>query len=431
MNVPKLSIVVCGWYFKDHQFYELIKNEIADLNNVKAELYIASHRKKTEIPETIIKKLINEGWKIEWFENEGWEWGAYQQFLKWQENQCNFTDYYLFMHDDINIVQNGFINAFLEKINAGAVVVGNSPSVTPEKQTRNRYPEDLFFANSKGFTINCEKWKVVRGSCFFTTGAIASSVLGEMPIKKGKRIDIANSNLRIFGAKITEEYGLDAIQYLGETPRNSQFIYEEFRGDQKTNFRKKILNVLPRAVIKLMLDFKYSIKVEPVSPCFGLKVTLGCGSDPLPRYINVDLDTKYSDISANLLSVDFEKQTVAEVMMIHVIERINYSDLKPFLSKIYEWLKPGGQLIIEFPDLIKVCHWIKRNKRHPHMLTDSPFGMITLYGPQDKGEPWKHRWCWTFVTIKPFLRDIGFRQVFEEKPRFHVRKLDSRIIAVK
>ena len=105
----------------------------------------------------------------------------------------------------------------------------------------------------------------------------------------------------------------------------------------------------------------------------------------------------------------------------------------PLLEKIYRWLKVDGQLILEFPDVLKVCKLILRRKNKPQELQNSPLGIRGLYGgPTEHMHPYDyHKWGWTKTTMVPLLRKIGFRRIYVERADYHFPKRDIRIVAVK
>ena len=67
--------------------------------------------------------------------------------------------------------------------------------------------------------------------------------------------------------------------------------------------------------IKRILRFK---KAPSVKRGTGLKINLGCGQYPLLDYFNVDINSKHADMDANIMDVEFENNTAAQVLMIHV-----------------------------------------------------------------------------------------------------------------
>jgi len=50
---------------------------------------------------------------------------------------------------------------------------------------------------------------------------------------------------------------------------------------------------------------------------------------------------------------DFKTDRIEEIVIISAIEHFNYEDAKFIMSEIKRVLKPGGKLIIDFPDILK------------------------------------------------------------------------------
>jgi hypothetical protein len=452
MKHPSLSIVVCGWYFKDDRLYEALQNEIEGNPDITTTLYVASHRPRSDVDPATVVRLENAHWRILWFENEGWEWMAYQQFMRHLETTGEFTDYYLFLHDDVRINEFGFIRQCVEMVKAGAKLVGNSPSAAPDKQNKTYFPEDALLIEKKWGRLKIDQWRVVRGSFFFTTQEIAREILGKMPIKRGKQIGLANGSLRIFGALVSDRYGLEAIRYLSGTPRTSEYVYEEYRGGEA---KRRMRDLLPGKIKHLLKAICCGREGPAVPSGFGLKINLGCGNDPLPGYYNIDftapddpstgkiagqdpsaMEARYfnancADANANILEVQFDDNSLAEIMLIHVIEHMNFRDVAPLVERFRHWLKPGGQLILEFPDVIKVARFLLDMKNDPVALRESPYGLRGFYGGHASPRGHEHRWGWTGATMADLLRQQGFTQIHIERARFHNRKRDVRVRAIR
>lgn len=436
----KLNIVIAGWYFKNANIYKKLIEEAKSYNNLETKYFIASHKKEKEIDKNFIVYLHQLGWKLLYFKNKGWDWGAYQQFLTWQKNSESLSDYYLFLHDDIKIRHFGSIGVFIKQIQNGAKVVGNGLPYTPplEKKWTEISPHIFLWAKFKSVSIRSKRWRCVRGSCLFTTKEIVENILIKMPIKNGFHSGFGNWSVKIFGGLLKDLYGEGVIKYLGDEVQKSFYIEEEYRGGSITMSLKKGL------IYKIKQNIPFSLKQiikmvmrgqKAPSPPSGLKLNLGCGNRYLEGYLNIDINNKVADLNADITTLDFKKDSVSEILMVHVIEHIDFFLVEPFLKKIYLWLKGAGQLIIEFPDLIKVARSILRMKNKSKELQDSPMGMRGFYGEPTKNMSFYdyHKWGYSQMTIKLLLKLVGFRKIYIERPQYHGRRnrRDTRIVAIK
>ncbi len=90
-----------------------------------------------------------------------------------------------------------------------------------------------------------------------------------------------------------------------------------------------------------------------------LQLHLGCGQRHFDGYINIDYpptehtvqNTSAADIHANILELNFPDGTVDEVRLHHVFEHFDRPTALALLCRWHRWLKVGGTLIIETPDL--------------------------------------------------------------------------------
>jgi hypothetical protein len=81
-----LCITVCGWHFKYlEEFYSAIVQEVNEQDRFNdVSLYVASHKQPDAINPSFLQGISSIGWNVLYFDNEGWDWGAYQQFIRWQ-----------------------------------------------------------------------------------------------------------------------------------------------------------------------------------------------------------------------------------------------------------------------------------------------------------------------------------------------------------
>lgn len=90
-----------------------------------------------------------------------------------------------------------------------------------------------------------------------------------------------------------------------------------------------------------------------------LMLHLGCGEQHLDGYINIDyppgehnvMKVK-ADVYANVAELDFPAVSVNEVRLHHVFEHFNRVTALAMLIKWQNWLRLGGKLYVETPDLI-------------------------------------------------------------------------------
>lgn len=89
-----------------------------------------------------------------------------------------------------------------------------------------------------------------------------------------------------------------------------------------------------------------------------MRVNLGCGKQPLPGYCNVDaLDLPGVDIVGDAVTVlaAMPDASVDEIFSQHMIEHLLPAQWFALLVHIVRVLKPGGVVILECPDIKRVC----------------------------------------------------------------------------
>ena len=164
-----------------------------------------------------------------------------------------------------------------------------------------------------------------------------------------------------------------------------------------------------------------------------MKLNLGCGSHVLDGYINIDLEDRLGVFVSDImnLSNNFPKESVDEIMMIHVLEHFYYWEAKDLLTQCLAVLKPERDLIIECPDLQQAAlHIINQPIKNTRPKSRA---MFMLYGdPKHKNAGMCHKWGYTPQSLTDLLFEVGFCQVSRNTAEYHAKEpLDFRLIAYK
>src|SRR3972149_11779816 len=159
-----------------------------------------------------------------------------------------------------------------------------------------------------------------------------------------------------------------------------------------------------------------------------MKVNVGCGRHVLEGWVNVDIQTsrqqkelKSPEIISDLRSIPLPDGCAAVVMAIHVFEHFYLWECPAVITEWARLLRPGGQLILEMPDVVKCCKNIVNGvglegggKNH-HAL-----GLWGLYGdPRDEDPYMCHHWGWSPKTLKNFLKSYSFGEFKDEPTLWH------------
>lgn len=165
-----------------------------------------------------------------------------------------------------------------------------------------------------------------------------------------------------------------------------------------------------------------------------MKLHLGCGMRYLNGYVNIDfpapehtiLKNNTADKHADILELNYAEESIEEVRLHHVFEHFTRPVACALLASWYSWLRPGGILDIEVPDLYRTGAVIfnpfksyrKKNVAIRH-----------LFGSHEA--PWAiHCEGYTPKTLSLFLKKYGFKKKLVKKNR-HKGTYNFEIIAQK
>lgn len=125
--------------------------------------------------------------------------------------------------------------------------------------------------------------------------------------------------------------------------------------------------------------------------------------------------------------IDIEDGKAQIVMANHLIEHFFRWEVEDILAEWYRLLKPGGQLILELPNLEHACRNLLAGS------TDQ-MSMWPIYGDWGHKDPYMmHKHGYTPKTIKALVDLCGFKKVQILPPQTHGRRAnrDMRVEAIK
>ncbi len=146
-------------------------------------------------------------------------------------------------------------------------------------------------------------------------------------------------------------------------------------------------------------------------------------------------DTKKTEfICSDLKEVKFDNQFFDAILLIETLGLMSMFEDKKLLQKCHGWLKPGGKLIIDCPEVVEINNsWIKefpdgivsgkssfdtttriQNIQFtfkPH--SEKEFGLMDSTNESNKEKPGINRYLYPKTELVTILKDIGFLQIQE------------------
>jgi len=114
-------------------------------------------------------------------------------------------------------------------------------------------------------------------------------------------------------------------------------------------------------------------------------------------------------------------------VMFHAIEHFTLDDACLLVRRIFTWLKPGGHLLIEAPDVFKA---VKNCKTGDFDAIQSIFGDLTELRRAKDG--YQHKWGWTGSLMQQEMASAGFLVSKVEDGISHERPWrDFRVVGFK
>lgn len=127
------------------------------------------------------------------------------------------------------------------------------------------------------------------------------------------------------------------------------------------------------------------------------RLDLGAGRYPAEGYVSVD-QHQNADIQGDIRELHFHD--VQEIRMSHLLEHFGWRETVPILSRVRDWMAPGGLLTVEVPDMAAIMAEAANN----------PDWIRYVYGSQEHDGEY-HRTGFTRLSLWKALAQSGWRVV--------------------
>lgn len=159
------------------------------------------------------------------------------------------------------------------------------------------------------------------------------------------------------------------------------------------------------AAINHIRDLYWRVFTACIPATWPGKLHLGCGDRRLEGYLNIDIrKTHATDMVCNIRSLPFRENSIDLIENYHVIEHMGRHELPQALRSWYSVLKPGGRLIMEFPDF---------DANVKGYLAGDDSNLDHIYGLQRYPSDF-HYFGYNVPRLRTLLEGCGFTSVTSE-----------------
>jgi len=166
---------------------------------------------------------------------------------------------------------------------------------------------------------------------------------------------------------------------------------------------------IPEDVSKIMTKHESLLLQKHRNLTTRKRLNLGCGNWIMPNCINVDIDSEFADVEADVRSLPFDSLSIDEIHATHLIEHL---DPREIMAMFKEWnrvLKPGGKLFIEMPDILQICQAFPyASKQERYILLNCIYGSTLPQTP--------HKFGWYDEILVDHLYGAGFDSFQRKDP---------------
>ena len=137
-----------------------------------------------------------------------------------------------------------------------------------------------------------------------------------------------------------------------------------------------------------------------------VKINFGSGWEKMEGYIAVDKYDNTADIQADVFEVTLPDESVDEIYSSHLIEHLPHQQIPGLIGKWYRNLKTGGKLILETPDLEKMCEaFANASDQQRYELS------LCIFGAVANNEKFPHLWGYYPAILSEIVAQAGFKDI--------------------
>jgi predicted SAM-dependent methyltransferase len=188
----------------------------------------------------------------------------------------------------------------------------------------------------------------------------------------------------------------------------------------KTHTSKGFVNALRNAKKEWQIARLHRSEQKKVGPFLQRtekKLNLGCGPNPKPGWINIDLFDSHADLQLDLREMwPFTDSSISHIYSEHVFEHFEFLEEVPhFLSEARRLLQPGGLFDVGVPDTEWPLHayedpgnpyWPFSKTVHPEWC-ETKLDHINYHFRQGT----EHKYAWDYETLARTLQRFGFTNI--------------------
>jgi len=160
------------------------------------------------------------------------------------------------------------------------------------------------------------------------------------------------------------------------------------------------------------------------------KLNVGCGQKVIEGYEGADIVDHGQQHVCDIRHLPMGDDLYDEVMAVHVIEHFEPEDAEAALKEWVRVLKPGGEMVLECPDLRKACILMLASldgvQELPESLTHWAF-----WGDLRGGPLMRHLWGYSPETLAAVMGRCGLSDIRRETARYHLPVRDMRLVGIK
>jgi GT2 family glycosyltransferase/SAM-dependent methyltransferase len=164
-----------------------------------------------------------------------------------------------------------------------------------------------------------------------------------------------------------------------------------------------------------------------------IKLNLGSSGISYPGYLSVDMHDPRSHVHMDITKLDFDDNSVTEILASHVFEHLNPYHAIDILKNWLRVLKPGGKLIMEMPNIEALCRkFVTANKTERYSILNAVYGSVNttdIGGPDNITSP--HLFGWWPESLYDHMGAAGFTNIVFMDEQIPHPELNFRVEATK